>query len=314
MSLDAPILSRQKIIAFAPETTTGTPIALQGSNGAYVNAFDAKLNYDIKPTERRGQGSLSRLNPVPGARSGKFTFSSELFGSGTAATAPGYSSLLLACGMQLTSAVYTPLTGGTSTLTMGIYQGAGTAARFKSIVGSVGDLTIKGSTGAPVMLDWSFMGVHVAPTTVTDIAPTYPTTIPPRCAGGAITIGGTAYRVGAFEIAFGNKIALRKDISQVSGYHSGYIVDRNITLKLSPEALPLTSEDWYAAHLAGTTLAFSMTVGGTAGNEFTIAAPVLQLLNPPQDEDDDDILKDGLQFQCVRNSAAGDDELSITCV
>ena len=280
MALDAPILSRQKVLAFAAETTTGTGIALTAAAGALLNAYDAKLSYDIKANERRGQGSLSKLNPVPGARSGKCAFGSELFGSGTAATPPGWGIALVACGMQLNGAVYTPLTAGTSTLTMGLYQGAGAAARLKTIVGAAGDLKIKGVSGNPVMLDWNFLGVHAAPTTATAIAPTYPTIQPPRFAGGTITIGGVSYRVPDLEISLGNKLTLRKDASQSTGYHSAYVVDRNIIVKLSPESLPLTSEDWYAAHVAGTTFALSCTIGSVAGNEFTIAAPVMQLLNP----------------------------------
>lgn len=318
MPLTAPILSRQKILAFAAETTTGTAAALNATQGGLVNAYDAKLGYDIKPTERRGQGSLSMLNPMPGARSGKCTFGSELFGSGTASTAPAWGILLLACGMQQNSSgqIYTPITGGLETLTIGLYQGGGTTARFKTLAGCVGDLTMKGVTGDPVKLDWNFMGVWAAPTTTTAIAPTYPVIIPPRFAGATLTIGGTAYRIPDFELKFSNKLALRKDAGNANGtgYYSAYVVDRKYTFKISPESLPLSTQDWYAAQVAGTTFALSMTVGSVAGNEFTIAAPVMQLLNPPADKDEDDMLHDELEFLCVKNSAAGDDELSITCV
>ena len=317
MSLDSPILSRQKILAFLAETATGTAIALTNASAGYINAFDPKLSYDIKATERRGQGpALSMLNPIAGARSGKCTFSSELFGSGTPATAPPWGILFLACGMQLNAATYAPQTGGQETLTMGLYQGQSTTARLKQLIGCVGDLKLKGVTGDPVKLDWNFLGVHSAPTTAAVLVPTYPTIIPPRFAGATITIGGTSYRIPDIEISFGNKLALRKDAGAANGtgYHAAYIVDRKITVKISPEALPLTSEDWYAAQVAGATFALSLTIGATAGNEFTIAAPVMQLLNPPVDKDEEDMLHDELDFLCVRNSAAGDDEISIQCV
>lgn len=314
MAADSPILTRQRVLAFAAEATTGTGATLNATQGGLTNAYDSKIKYDIKANERKGQGSGSPLNPVPGARSGKCTFSSELFGSGTAATAPGWGILLLACGMQLNTAIYTPLTAAIETLTMGVYYGSGTTARLKTIVGAMGDVKIKGSTGNPVMLEWDFLGVHAAPTTVTIITPTYPTTIPPRFAGGTLTVGGTAYRIGEIEIAFNNKLTLRKDAAQSTGYHAAYVVERRIIVKINPEALPLSSEDWYAAHVAGTTFALSLTVGSVAGNEFTIAAPVMQLLNPPDDKDEDEILHDDLEFLCVRNSSAGDDEFSITCV
>ena len=314
MAVDSPYLSRQKIFAFEVETNTGTAVSLTNTSGGKLNAYDPKVNYDSKATQLRGQGALSRLQPVTGARSGKATFSSELFGSGTASTAPSWGTLLLACGFQLNTAVYTPLTGASTTMTMGVYQGGGATARLKTIVGAVGDLKLKGTYGQPMMLDWNFLGVYAAPTTVTAITPTFPTIIPPRFAGATITIGGTAYRIGDVEISIGNKLALRKDAAQATGYHSAYIVDRDITVKLSPEALPLTTQDWSAAYVSGTNFALSLTIGGTAGNEFTIAAPVMQLLNAPQDKDEEDMLHDDLMVSCVRNSAAGDDELTITCV
>ena len=306
MATDGVILVRNRVFAGNIETTTGTPIALTGTDGVF-NVFSPDFKSEIPPSERMGQGSLTRLAPIPGARMGKFSFKTELY---NAVTVPFiWSRLLLACGFQVTAGVYTPLTSMLSTLTLGMYQGD--SSRFKSIAGAMGNLKIVGETGKPAMMEWEFTGKHIAPATATKIAPTYPTTVPARVAGITLTIGGVGtYRAGKFELDLGNKVVMRQDMTDVTGYRAATITDRKPVFKIPIESLPLATHDFWADHLASTTAALSIVIGSGLGGTVTIAATNLQFINPPQDEDRDGINLDSLEFVCTSTTA--DSELSLT--
>ena len=306
MPTDGVILVRNRVFAANTETTTGTSIALTGADGVF-NVFNPDFKSEIPPSERMGQGSLTRLAPIPGARMGKYTFKTELY---NAATTPFiWSRLLLACGFQVTTGVYTPLTSMLNTLTLGMYQGD--SSRFKSIAGAMGNLKITGETGKPAYMDWEFTGKHLAPATATKIAPTYPTTVPARVAGITLSLGGaTTYRAGKFELDLGNKVVMRQDVTDITGYRAATITDRNPKFKISVESLPLATHDFFADHLASTTAALSIVIGSGLNGTVTITANNLQLINPPNDEDRDGINLDALEFVCTSTTA--DSELSLT--
>lgn len=305
MATDHPLLTRVRVGAVKTETTTGTAISLAGADGA-LNFFDPKIAATIPPTERQAQGSLTSLAPIPGARMGKFTAKTELY---NAASAPLWlSTMLLACGCQVSSGgVYSPLTGAVNTITAGLYQDGTT---LKSIAGAQGNLKMSGVYGKPVELDWEFSGVWQPPSSTAIIAPTYPSALPPRFAGATITVGAVAYRISKFDFDFGNTVVMREDVSNVAGYHSAFITGRKPVIKIDPESVPLTTEDWYAAHLAGTTMAFSCAVGSGSNGIITIAAANLQLLNAPQDGDRNGLRTDDLEFLCTSTTADG--EFTIT--
>src|SRR4051812_44724598 len=104
-----PLLKRKTILAAKQETTMGTAVSLAAADAAF-NVMDAQITHDIPPGERWGQGSLSKLASVPGARQGKVTFYVELGGSGTSGTpTPAWATTLLpACGWTVTSNVFSP--------------------------------------------------------------------------------------------------------------------------------------------------------------------------------------------------------------
>lgn len=308
MSIDTALLTRQRLLAAKIETTTGTPIALSNSDAA-MNIFDSKIEPEIPAGDRRGQSALSRIPQVPGARKANVSFKSELHGAGSSGSAL-WTMFLLASGMSQSGAVYSFASGAASptTLTVGSYIDG----RFKSAAGCVFDWTLTLAAGKPAMFEWTGVGVWQVPSAVSLLTPTYPTVIPPRVAGITLTVGGTSYYVNEIKISAGNTLALRQDATHVSGYHAGIVTDRAPRVTMDPEALPLGTKDWFADHLASTEAALNCVVGGTSNNIFTIAAPKMQLMNPPQEGDRDGIYTDSLEFQCNRSAAAGDDELTIT--
>lgn len=310
MAISAAKVSRNRVFCAKVETTTGSPIALTGTDGVF-NCFDPVMSGEIPRGDRRGQGSLSRLSQVPGARKGKFTFKTELFGNGSSAAVPTWASTLLpSAGFSASGAVMTPLTGNASfpTLTLGHFV----AGQCYQLAGAALGLTIKGKSGEPLMCEWTAEGVWQPPTDVALPTPTYPTVVPPRFAGATFTVGGTSFKISEFELSFNIKQYVRQDPTNVAGFIASCVVDRDPVIKIDPETLAVATQDWFGGHLAGTTYAFSLAIGSTVGNTMTIAAPVAQLMNAPGLKDRGGIQATALEFQCNRNSAAGDDEVSIT--
>jgi hypothetical protein len=310
MAIDQALLTRQRVLAAKIETTTGTPETLANVDGV-INVFDAKMDATIPPNERegQGQGALSWLFPVPGARQGKCSFKSEMVGSGTPGTDPLWLSVLLAtCGFQKTTGVWYPQTGCPTTATLGLYQ----SGRLLCTSGAMGKVTFECQAGNPVMGTYEYEGVWQPPTSQALLAPAYPLVVPPRFATATFTVGGHTYRIGKLTLTIDNTVTMREDASDISGYHAAAITNRKITIKVSPEALPLSTQDWFAAHLADTNAgAIDFTLGSVSGNQIEFHAPNVYLMNPPQLEDGNGIYRDALEFLCVRNSSIGDDEISI---
>jgi hypothetical protein len=317
MALDQPILSRQRVLAAAVETTTGTAASL--TTGGVMNVFDAKIEPTIPATERESQGSLSLLAPIPGARMGKATFKTEVVGNG-AANDPYWACFLLGAGLQVSSHVYTPLTAANQTLTIGHYMGAvagGSGARLYEITGAMGKITFDFETGKPAIMSHEFDGVWQPVTSVTMPNPTYPTVIPPRVASSTFTIGGTVLKVPKVQITLDNTLLMREDVTKDSGYAGCCIPARKITVKVSPEALSLATKDWFNDHLnhaysGYSAMALNLVIGSLANNTITFACPNLIQLNPPGYEDSSGLMRDSLEFVAIKNSSAGDDEFSIT--
>jgi hypothetical protein len=314
MSVDtAPLLRKKKNFAFKLETTTGTAEALTAAEGA-ANTFNQEINFVIPAGPRDGQGNLSPIAQIPGARSANVIVEAEMVGSGASGSDPAWIALLKASGMALNTGVLTPKTNATDTLTCGLYQNG----RFKSAAGCMFNPVITLTNGQKGKVVFTGLGVPQQPSDVSIITPTYKTTKPPRVGATTFTIGGTAYRVDSIEIDLGNVVILREDISGVdsgsdaTGYRAAYITDRAPRIRISPEAMVFTTKDWYDFHRSGTTAALSCVIGVDANNTFTIAAPAMQLLNPPQDGDRNGMLVDTLEFQLNRSADLGDDELTIT--
>ncbi len=309
MALDTTLLVRNRVLAIANESTTGTAGTLDATAcGAFGVLRDISVKAEIPSYERQGQQYLSKLKPIPGAKKGTVEFTSEVFSS---AGAPSWATILLpACGMLNTSSVFTPQTAtasnGMHTATIGSYE----AGRLRSVKGCAGTYKIKGKSGEPLLITWTFTGGFVSPTTTAIPGPiTYPTPVPPRFAGATFTVGGTTYRISDFEFDAGNTVYLREDPTDVSGYRASIVTDRKPMIRIDPESLPLSTQDWYAAYMASTSYAFDLKIG-SSGNFFELTAPALALETSPDFKDSTGLMRDQLEFVCTKSS--GDDEYVLT--
>jgi hypothetical protein len=164
------------------------------------------------------------------------------------------------------------------------------------------------------MLDWDFSGTYIVPSDVALLAPTYPTVLPPVFQGQTLTIGGTAYNILDFELAIGNDVQMREIGNQSAaapfGFQGAYIAGRRSSFKATVEATVVATKNWYSNYTGGTTAALNLVIGSASNNISTIAAPVMQLKNPPKPTDRKGKVVFPLEFDLCRNASAGDDELS----
>lgn len=314
MAVDtAPKLTRKRNLAFAIETTTGTAASLSASDGV-TNVFTPSMPFSTEEIERDSQGaSYSPIITAKGARSATASFETEIVGSG-ASGVPIWTRLLRGCAMSPSGGVFSPVTDATETLTIGSY----TSGLLKTMVGAMGTFTMTLRRGQKGRIAWNFTGVQAPPTDTANIAPTYITTKAPRVGATTLTIGGNTYRIPEVVIEYGADVQLREDLTAVdsasepTGYRAAMIVNRRTIVRVSPEAAALATVNWHDIYRDSTTVALACEWGADANNSFEIAAPAMQLIADPTDEDRNGLLAHGLQFLCTRSAAAGNDDFVFT--
>lgn len=297
---------RRRVLAAKAESTPGTAETLSASDAAF-NIFDAEFSFDTPLIKRAGQSSFSMRTGVPGPRLCSVTFSTDLVGEGSAGN-PSWANIFLpACGMAYTASgqVYAPDTGSTDTLTIGVYQDG----LRKLCVGAMGTFTIELNSGEPGRVNFEFVGKYGGTTDVALLAPTYPTTTPPRFASATLTIGSDTPKVSSVSIASNNELTARADATDATGYLSTIITGRAFGGNMDAEAELVAAVDHYGDYLASTEATLSCVIG-SANNRVTISAPKLQYTNV-QDGDREGILLHGLDFDLNRSASAGDDEFTI---
>lgn len=323
--MSTPLLRTRRVLAAQLESAVGTAETLTADDAAF-NVFDADLQPGADFQERPGQAGHSPLKGVLGRRSGTCNFAVEAHGSGVAESAGGESVpawakvFLPACGMKQAAAdspVFnvssTSPTGGATavavrTITLGLFEDG----LFKVLSGCMGNVSVALVAGEKAMLNFEFSGVWAAPTDVALIAPDYPSVLPPRFAGGAVTYATKTPVLSEMTIDVGNNVVLRPDATQAAGIISALITGRRTTVSMNPETNLVATHDKYGAWLASTEGALSAALGaGADGNTLTFGAPAAQI-SEIKGGDRDGVAVDEVSLQCNRSADAGDDEFTIT--
>lgn len=304
------LLDRVRVLAAKIETTKGTAIALAAADGVF-NVENAVILPDIPMIKRPSQGSMSQLSAVPAGRKGRCTFKLPLCGSGSSgAPTPAWATTFLpACGMKATSNAFAPVSSFADykTLTIGLWIDG----LFLSLAGAMGTFTIEGTHGEPAVINFDFQGVWQAPTDVANIAPTYPTVIPPRFAAATLAFGAYAPDISKLTLAANNEIYVVPSTSTAAAYKHAVVTDRGWAGQLDPELALVATHDAFGTWLAGTEAALNLVIGATAGNIVTVGAPKCQYVNV-QPGERNKLSIANLDFQCNKSAAAGNDEVSIT--
>ena len=255
--------------------------------------------------------SIGKLKQLYGGSLVTFTFDTEIKGSGTAGTPPEIDRLFRGCGMGVTntpatSDVYAPVSTGHESVTIRYHQD-GTLIKM---TGGRGNFTCNLEAGVQGKISWTFTGHLKSYTDVAMVSPVYLATVPVPCISVPFTIGGYAAVIAALTFDMSNSIATPPDIAASDGFGEVRIIGRDVQGSFDPEGVLVATNDYYADWIAGEEKVLATgAIGGTAGNIYTIAMPVVAYrgMSPA---DRDGVRTYEMPFGATESS--GDDEVSIT--
>ena len=256
--------------------------------------------------------SLSPFPSIPGKRSARISFSTELRGSGTAGVAPDYGLLFRACAMretivQNTSVAYAPASDKS------IYTRICITAFIDGLrvmyLGCMGSFSINCPLDGVPTVDWEF---EAADFEVSD-APlpggaSYDAQTPEAILMSGFSFGGFHFDAANIRFAMNNEVVLRQSANASGGHVNAVVTGRAPSGSFDPEAVLKATEDVFADWESGARLPLSVQVGHRAGNICTITAPKCQYADLGF-SDRDGLLAYDAPFRLARN--AGDDEIAI---
>ncbi len=309
---------RSKILLLKMESVYGTDPTPIAANGILCK------NFSIRPMEGEDVSRdlefpyLAAQGTIPTGLRVVMEFDTELVGSGTAGTAPGWGVLMRCCAFSETIVAVTSVTyarvsdnheSGTAYFWIG---GSGTGAGTKQVIKGIrgdGRLTVN-AQGIP-MVHWTLTGLYADPAEVTRIVPTLTSFKKPSVATNAntpvFTVNAVSLVMRSFELAFGNKVTPRLLI----GREEIAIVDIAESITARVEAVPVSTLNPFTLAKAQTSVAIALTHGTAAGSIVAVAAPTAQLNRLSGYENQDDVLEWPLSATPLPTS--GNDQLSIVC-
>lgn len=223
-------------------------------------------------------------------------FTCELQGSGTAATAPAWGTLLRGCGFAVTTGLVTParvecnpVSPGLEDITIYYYLDG----VLHKALGCRGNVEIGAGIGERPTLKFSFLGVDggvtvAYPSSVTYTAWKIPVVV--TAANVASFLLGCTYATGAFSggtaaCSRGLSVNLGNDVQYIPTLCEGVdIVSRSATGTLSLDLDAAAEVAAMTAVEANTLTSIGMTIGSTTGYKVMIFCPYVQRTNPKYEE------------------------------
>lgn len=302
-----PLLNRRRVVQI------GTEAVAAGTEAASYNSmlvFDPKVTSPKDFEKRRpASGFGGNYAATIAEHMGQVTFKFELRGSGDdeAPTEAAMASLLLGAGCVRATDTFTPGSSMTTrkTISVKVYEDG----LLKKLLGAAANIKFTGVSAHRVTGEATITGIYSA-TTDLGSAPTAPSKTPvaPRLAGATFMLDGVTPKIANWTFDLGNDVQPREDITADSGLAHFLVVDRDPSMTLDPEAQLVATYDIFGKLKSGAEVAFSLTLGTTAGNTITFTAPALQYVGI---EDAERKGKAVDTVTCQLNSDAGDDEYSI---
>lgn len=308
------MLTNREVILAKVEVTYGT-------DSVPVEATDAKLvenigwsNEGLRMNERPAvRQNIGMLQMVFGGTLRSITFDVEIKGSGGAVDdVPELGTLLRGCGFGETVNVaadvqYAPVSTGHESLTIYYFQDG----IRHVLVGCRGNASFNLETGALGKISFTFTGHLVG---VTDVAlpaaPVYQTNVPPPLINVPFSIGAYSAIINALQFDVSNTVATPPDMSASDGYSEVRITQRDVQGSYDPEAVLVSVDDPFTDLQAGTLLAVTTGVIGSAvGNRIQVDMPAaFEKDVSPGDRDGIRTYDIPLGFA----ESAGDDEVNLT--
>lgn len=315
---------RNSVILAKVETTVGTDAVATGAADAVLVS-----EMTITPLEANNidrsliRGYFGGSEQLVGSAYVKCSFSVEVAGSGTAATAPQWGDLLIGCCMAealltVPSRVeYTPVSTALKTLTIDYFDD-GVRHRLLAAMGTV---TLTAKVGERPMWKFEFTGLDGLITATANPALTLTAwrtppvmrqasvvdiTLASTYATGAIT-GGSVFISTGLEIMFNNEVSFTPLLSQ----ERVDVTDRAMTGHIDLDLTAAQEVTFMGTVKANTTQSLALTIGLAAGNKIIVHAPAVQLINPTKQELNGTRLC-GYDLRIVPTpTGAGNDELRI---
>lgn len=303
------MFSAKTVLAAKVEGTPGTIESLANSEGAF-NVYNPKFSQGMAVTQRQAQGGFNKLAPVPGARPATISFETDIGWDGTA-TLPTWATVFFpACGWVNSSGTFSPKTeapgSNVKTLTLATYVDGVKRVLF----GAMGNWRIELIAGTMARVFWEFTGIYSPTSDVSILTPTYPTAQPLRYVANELTYNSLTPIANQVVFDAGNTVILREDGTQLSGYKTALITDRNPTVTISPEAVLVATEDRYGDFFSATGAALTCEIAGEDTSTISIGAgnAFYQSINPG---DRNGVVTDDIVWSCNKDTS-NDNELTIT--
>jgi len=314
------MLTKAKFLLATIQSVAGTPEALVGTDAILTSGLTITPyggNTVSRNFDRETLGASPQINVNPQVQ---LQFGVELAGSGTAGTAPGWSALARACGLEEavnagTSVVYTPRSTGYEFITAQYLRSlvSGDQQVHESI-DMMGNMQINLVAGELPMLQFdNFMGAYSSPTAETAVVPDRSAFISPIAATKVntptLTLDSVSLCLQSLNINLNNQV-VRQDRP---GCAATAITDRAIGGTIVFKAPDLDVKDWFTeveSHSGTSYVALNVVHGTASGNIITIAAPQLQLLGVTEQDVNGEVFY-SVPFNSIPTDA-GDDDLSIT--
>ncbi|MCB8748319.1 hypothetical protein LHU53_15570 [Rhodoferax sp. U2-2l] len=289
---------KKTVILAKLETTAGTDAVPTGAANA-IKAFDMS----ITPLEMSSinlpflSAHFGASVSLPGTYFSKCTFSVAFAGSGVAATAPAWGSLLVGSAHSESTGLTTParveyLPASDSLKTMTIYWHDD--GLLHKMVGAMGAPKLSAKAGEVAKLTFEFTGLHLPPVVVSNAVPTLTawknpvaivkanvTDILLGCtyAAGALT-GGTPYNTSGLTLDWGHQV----EFDPLLTTEEVGMSDRKIKVNFSAQMSAAEEEAAIAAIKAGSIQSFGFVLGTVSGNKLMLHAPAMRLIGHKKDE------------------------------
>lgn len=288
---------KNTIVTAKVETTTGVDAAPTGAANAVLVSDVSITPLDAQAIGRNLiRGYFGGSEQLVGPASVKISYTVELAGSGTAATAPAWGPLLQGCaaaeGILSTPArvEYSPVSTGLKSLTQYYYDDG----VVHKVLASMGNCTLSAKVGERPVLRFEWTGLDGGIAATPNVTPTFTpwkkpvamtkanvvdVTLGATYAAGALT-GGTIHNSTGLELNFGNVV----NFSAMLGTETVDITDRESTATIELELTAAQEVALMATVKANTTQSLALTIGTTAGNKIIVFAAAAQLTNPRKSE------------------------------
>jgi hypothetical protein len=317
------IRTKRRVLAAKIETIAGTAETLAAGDGGLL-VSDLKWDMNIEMVARDYmKDDLGRIKPVPGKRSGSFSFTTEIRGKNAAFSAlnvPEVGKYLQACGFSETvdttadaeTVTYEPTSDQTAmaTLTMALYNDG----RRILLSGCRGNVQIEANNGKYGKLMFTFQGVIESVADAAQLVVDLSGEVglnPPLLLGTSFSLNdGSAYsaKISSLSVDMGNTVTMREDMSAAHGYAYPEITERNPTGSIDPELDTETNYPFLGNFLSGVSAAISFSAGTVQYNRFEITIPTATT-TAVGDSERESLATADLSFEL--NSTTGDDEISI---